>query len=39
MSVIFEQNAFDSRDAEFTPQAGQAPQGSYAYKSVPTLIT
>ena len=31
MSVIFEQNAFDGRDAEFASQPGQAPQGRYAF--------
>ncbi|MDQ1210749.1 methyl-accepting chemotaxis protein [Pantoea anthophila] len=31
MSVIFEQNAFDGRDAEFATQQGQAPQGRYAW--------
>lgn len=31
MSVIFEQNAFDGRDAEFVSQPGQAPQGRYAF--------
>ncbi|MER2044672.1 methyl-accepting chemotaxis protein [Pantoea agglomerans] len=31
MSVIFEQNAFDGRDAEFALQPGQAPQGRYAF--------
>jgi methyl-accepting chemotaxis protein len=31
MSVIFEPNAFDGRDAEFVNQPGQAPQGRYAW--------
>ncbi|MDE8557764.1 methyl-accepting chemotaxis protein [Pantoea vagans] len=31
MSVTFEQNAFDGRDAEFATQPGQAPQGRYAF--------
>ena len=31
MSVIFEQNAFDGRDASFASQPGQAPQGRYAF--------
>ncbi|MEN4747784.1 methyl-accepting chemotaxis protein [Pantoea agglomerans] len=31
MSVIFEQNAFDGRDADFASQPGQAPQGRYAF--------
>lgn len=31
ISVIFEQNAFDGRDAEFASQPGAAPQGRYAY--------
>jgi len=31
MSVIFEKNAFDGRDAEFASQPGQAPEGRYAW--------
>ena len=31
MSVIFEPNAYDGRDAEFAAQPGQAPQGRYAW--------
>lgn len=31
ISVIFEQNMFDGRDAEFANQPGQAPNGRYAW--------
>ncbi|MGK3142337.1 methyl-accepting chemotaxis protein [Pantoea sp. C2G6] len=31
MSVTFEQNAFDGRDAEFAKLPGEAPQGRYAW--------
>jgi methyl-accepting chemotaxis protein len=31
MSVIFEQDAFDGRDAEFAALPGQAPKGRYAW--------
>ncbi len=31
MSVIFEPDAFDGRDAEFVGQKGQPPQGRYAW--------
>ena len=31
ISVIFEENAFDGRDAEFASQPGAAPKGRYAY--------
>ncbi|ORM76323.1 chemotaxis protein [Pantoea deleyi] len=31
MSVTFEQNAFDGRDAEFAKLPGQAPEGRYAW--------
>lgn len=31
MSVIFEENAFDGRDAEFATQPNQAPKGRYAW--------
>ncbi|NYV44071.1 methyl-accepting chemotaxis protein [Cronobacter sakazakii] len=31
ISVIFEENAFDGRDAEFDGKPGQAPKGRYAF--------
>ncbi|ELY6344254.1 methyl-accepting chemotaxis protein [Cronobacter muytjensii] len=31
VSVIFEENAFDGRDAEFDGKPGQAPKGRYAF--------
>lgn len=31
ISVIFEENAYDGRDAEFTGKPDQAPQGRYAF--------
>lgn len=31
VSVTFEENAWDGRDAEFADQPGQAPQGRYAF--------
>lgn len=31
ISVIFEENAFDDRDAEFDGKPGQAPKGRYAF--------
>ncbi|MFS2224711.1 methyl-accepting chemotaxis protein [Pantoea sp. B65] len=31
VSVIFEENAFDGRDAEFADKPGQAPKGRYAF--------
>ncbi|MCA6969803.1 methyl-accepting chemotaxis protein [Pectobacterium carotovorum] len=31
ISVIFEENVFDGRDAEFADQSGQAPKGRYAW--------
>ncbi|MBK0122396.1 methyl-accepting chemotaxis protein [Pantoea sp. S61] len=31
ISVIFEENAFDGRDAEFATQPGAAPKGRYAF--------
>jgi len=31
ISVIFEENAFDGRDAEFATQANAAPKGRYAF--------
>ncbi|ELY3467603.1 methyl-accepting chemotaxis protein [Cronobacter universalis] len=31
VSVIFEENAFDGRDAEFAGKPGQAPKGRYAF--------
>ncbi|ALB62455.1 Methyl-accepting chemotaxis protein [Cronobacter condimenti 1330] len=31
MSIIFEENAYDGRDAEFDGKPGQAPKGRYAF--------